>query len=855
MDTSLHAHTPSVPEGLDATADDVMSAAAATPVADDPLDAILRQIVGGYFVLTDGQGSVSKWSEPAELLFGRPAAEVLGQSFFQTLVNGPLPAGAEAWRRFLESGEPPQAPGRSEVTGLHADGTTFAMDIVFVPVKLDEGFDFSLFLEDLGFELPLNLMLLRMRQQHPVVVRALHQALEPEPQPWEGWRTAGTLVVFRPLAATPWVQAELEAREAARAEADAEVEERLTTLDPGIQGNSVADLDDAAAVVARLLSAVERIDELERFALGLPSQLEEARQHAERRAEAAEREAQAVRAEHEEAAQAARRELAETVERLERVQREESAGLRGELAELRDAAPDPSEIHARLDAADLPALRERLDAVQAAAAGLDALRAEVGALGVDALRAEVGELGVEALRDEMATLRDGAAEVGTLRSELAALRERAAQADEVETLRSRQDEILADLTAAREAIEARVDEAGRQSADAVRDLDERIAEVDRGAGAVLSDVRVLRDGLDELSTVARSAQEEANGAREQAAAAGEAAAAARTEARTAAEETADRLADVDTRAQALRTEMTAGRERLDALGSRVERLGEDLAEADQVARDAAEAQAAELREELAAARRVAQEARDGLEALRSDVETVRRQSQGVADDAASARAAAEGGERRVEAMQAELTYALKTLEELKAGLTSAGQAAVIARREAEQAKRAAQTVGEGNSGVHEVFQQLLGMAAARGGSGGAGGRRPLSSGSEVRRKPQVAQREPRHGFDDVSQPLAILGPDGRFRELNPSFARLVGYQEHEFAKAAWPSPHDRAVYQQQQEQLRQLVSGEIASVSVQSTYMHGQGLMVPILGTLTVVPGEDGLPLHLLLEAEEKHGG
>ena len=34
-------------------------------------------------MLTDGQGSVSKWSEPAELLFGRPAAEVLGQSFFR----------------------------------------------------------------------------------------------------------------------------------------------------------------------------------------------------------------------------------------------------------------------------------------------------------------------------------------------------------------------------------------------------------------------------------------------------------------------------------------------------------------------------------------------------------------------------------------------------------------------------------------------------------------------------------------------------------------------------------------------------------------------------------------------------
>ena len=278
------------------TTDAVLSAAAET-AADDPLDTILRQIVGGYFVLTDGQGSVSKWSEPAELLFGRPAEDVLGQSFFETLIKTPLPPAAESWRRFLEAGEAPTAPGRVEVEGLQTEGTTFSMDTVFVPVKLDEGFDFSLFLEDLGFELPMNLMLQRMRAQHPVVVRALRQALEAEPQPWEGWRTAGTLVVFRPLAATPWIEAELARREAAKAATDAEVEERLTNFDPGIQGNSVADLDDAAAVVARLLSAMERIDELERVALGLPGQLEEARQSAERRAEAAEREAQSLRQE------------------------------------------------------------------------------------------------------------------------------------------------------------------------------------------------------------------------------------------------------------------------------------------------------------------------------------------------------------------------------------------------------------------------------------------------------------------------------------------------------------------------------------------------------------------------------
>src|SRR5688500_7045764 len=197
-------------------ADEVLASTAESG-PEDPLDALLKQIVGGYFVLTDGQGSVSKWSEPAELLFGRPAQEILGQSFFETLVQGPLSPAAESWRGFLESGEAPSVPGRVDVEGVRSEGQSFPLEAIFVPVKLDEGFDFSLFLEDLSFELPLNLMLLRMRQQHPVVVRALRSAIEDEPQPWEGWRTAGTLVVFRPTEPTPWVQEELEAREIGRA--------------------------------------------------------------------------------------------------------------------------------------------------------------------------------------------------------------------------------------------------------------------------------------------------------------------------------------------------------------------------------------------------------------------------------------------------------------------------------------------------------------------------------------------------------------------------------------------------------------------------------------------------------------
>src|SRR5215208_3923660 len=288
---------------------------------DGPLDSLLTQIINGFFVLTDGQGAVSKWSEPAELLFGIEAPEVLGKGMFDTLVDH-APPDAEAWRRFLESGEAPRTRAQQNVSAIFsADKRTFPLEMVFIPVKLDEGFDFSLFLEDLAFELPRNLMLMRMRQQHPVVVRALRGALETEPQPWDGWRTAGTLVAFRPLEPTPWVDDELAAREARRQAADAEAEEMLDP-DPGVQGDSIADLDDAAAVVARLLSALERIEDLEKTAADLPAALEEAR-----------REAQASR----DRAEQAERQVNEAREQLEKVRDEiRPAEDTGEQAELRE---------------------------------------------------------------------------------------------------------------------------------------------------------------------------------------------------------------------------------------------------------------------------------------------------------------------------------------------------------------------------------------------------------------------------------------------------------------------------------------------------------------------------------------
>ena len=449
---------------------------------------------------------------------------------------------------------------------------------------------------------------------------------------------------------------------------------------------------------------------------------------------------------------------------------------------------------------------------------------------------------------------------------------------EVVAIHERIEDLLSrDPREALSELRARVDEltlfpedggVAAQALAAAEQALEQIAQVDRGAGTVLADVRSLRDAVEAGRTdvarlngeleVARGqadrAEAEALGAHEAAAAAGEAAGAAREDAAKAREESAAvrRVLDgqqertnllgeqisgarevantartdaaaarsategLDERLGALRTELGAGRERMDVVGAQVEQLGEG---------------ATALRAELGEIREVAETTARAVDALRAELSGVRE------------------AEQKVEAMQAELTFALKSLEELKQGLSSAGQAAVIARREAEQARKAAAHAGDGSSErVTEVFQQILGLAASR----NAQTRRttPTVTPAPKEIKPE---REPRHGFDDAAKPMAILSLDGKFKELNPSFTKLVGYKEHEFTKAAWPSPHDRRDYKDQLEQLRMMGAGELREIVVQSTYMHGQGLMVPVVGKLTVADGEDGLPLHLVLEAEDRH--
>ena len=330
--------------------------------------------------------------------------------------------------------------------------------------------------------------------------------------------------MLRPLSATPWVEAELARRAAEREAADAETEDRLTNHDPGVQG-SFTELDDAAAVVARLLSAMERIDELERVAGGLPAQLDEARREAEVRAAESDRDAEALRADLQRALAGVPSELDrhEQQARLEKLERARSDGEEAAQRALAAAEAATSRVSARLEQIE----RDRVEAATVADARLTEAVAAAEARAVEAISdaarrfdARVAEMGggadVTAQLERVRAEHEEAAQAA--RNELAETLER------LERDREREREAArAELAAALERVEQvqRGADAVREELSAVTveraatqglagDDRRRLEELQRDADTLRARVEAMRERDSEQDALLHAADERQN---------------------------------------------------------------------------------------------------------------------------------------------------------------------------------------------------------------------------------------------------------------------------------------------------------------------------------------------------------
>jgi PAS domain S-box-containing protein len=164
--------------------DPVTTGASAAEVVEE----LLRQLVDARFVLTDREGSVTRWSRPAEALFGWPAPRMLGRPLVETLrLDTDLP----------ESG------GQVEATALRKDGHELEVALTLVPVSMSQSLEFNGFLEALEIAAPRGNALAQLQRSHQTVVEWIHAAVSGQAHLEENVLSAGTIVAFRAIGELP----------------------------------------------------------------------------------------------------------------------------------------------------------------------------------------------------------------------------------------------------------------------------------------------------------------------------------------------------------------------------------------------------------------------------------------------------------------------------------------------------------------------------------------------------------------------------------------------------------------------------------------------------------------------------
>ncbi|MGH2716312.1 MAG: PAS domain-containing protein, partial [Thermoleophilaceae bacterium] len=164
------------------------NAATAGPSTSEAVEELLRQLVDARFVLTDRDGAVTRWSRPAEELFGWPGARMLGRPLVETLALG---------MRLPETG------GRLTATARRKDGHELEVGLTLVPVRMSQSLEFNGFLEALEIAAPRGNALAQLQRSHRTVVDWISAAIAGQAELDDDGLAAGTIVAFRPLEEPP----------------------------------------------------------------------------------------------------------------------------------------------------------------------------------------------------------------------------------------------------------------------------------------------------------------------------------------------------------------------------------------------------------------------------------------------------------------------------------------------------------------------------------------------------------------------------------------------------------------------------------------------------------------------------
>ena len=804
--------------------------AAPAAAIDRDLEQVLLGLADGSYVLSTPDGSVAESGMGVVGLLGTPAERLVGQPIADVLIAGADEQARGDFEQLLRA--PSVDPSARRTFSAHcAEGTTRSLQFVVVSVPLALGWEFTSLLSELRSRDAGTWHPDQLRLRHGRALEAVEGVVRQGTQPDPSARLAGILIVVRDVDAAPLTHEDVDRRMAEqRAAARAAAAEAAHRIDKAA-GRVAAgpDEEDAGAHAPGLEDLVERARVLRE------------------RVEDAEREAAAATLERDEllgrlAEAEAERDAATAL----------AAGASDAEGRLAHLASERDEARARLGAMsdELDASRRQAESARTAAAAAQAELASARAA------ADAAQADVESARAEGQAAR-AQAESARAEAEAAGAAAQAAQAAGPVGAGRCAGHPRRASGAARAGRIRRGQRSVRPGRGRVRPRRRRDRPL-RGRGRPRGGRRRSQRGAVLACRGAVRSHRGRVGARRRRAPAGRAAGDARGRPSRAhrAQRERRRRAGRAARRERGRPHRCRGTAR----GARLRPRGADRgarrarprarrgvggprsaaepgARAQQHARTARRPGRAAHRDR----RRAGRHARTTLDATRAELESARA-------ELAAQVAELEGMRAELDRAQAETATALAAAEEVRAEREHARQRAEQLMGEAEQARAAADAIR-----AEFAFEPFADAGSAQ--QSPPAHRTPWSVPAVA--APAAAEAAAQAGPPKPDLPAvapgeaaALIAMDGSFKRLDDAFCSLLGCREEDLRAARWPSIIDRENLKAHGELARALKAGEIASAEVETVYMHAQGLLVPISGTISLHrPEGDGEP-HFLFRAD-----
>lgn len=102
--------------------------------------------------------------------------------------------------------------------------------------------------------------------------------------------------------------------------------------------------------------------------------------------------------------------------------------------------------------------------------------------------------------------------------------------------------------------------------------------------------------------------------------------------------------------------------------------------------------------------------------------------------------------------------------------------------------------------------------------------------------------------------MAVVGPDGRWLEVNPALCKIVGYTRGELLATSFQSITHADDSESGQVSLRQMLERRIESYQIEKRYLHKDGQVIWVQLNVSLAWNPDGTPRHFVTQIQDITG-